>query len=90
MPFSRVSEKCEQMASPKHVMVLGSCPMTGVMDLDSYFTIKRVGEVIPVAYGLGLSAQAGKYRPCDSDEDEKEKLVKLLECSRKSESMKIR
>lgn len=60
---------------------------------DSYFTIKRVDDIIPVRHmDSGLSAQAGEYRPRDSDDDEgdKGKLMRLLECSRKSESMKIR
>ena len=38
----------DQMASPKYVLALGSCPMTGGMYWDSYATIKRVDEIIPV------------------------------------------
>lgn len=44
----RIKRIYEQMPSPKHVMALGSCPMTGGMYWDSYATIKSVDEVIPV------------------------------------------
>lgn len=38
----------DQMPSPKYVMALGSCPMTGGMYWDSYSTIKHIDEYIPV------------------------------------------
>ncbi len=44
----RIKRIYEQMPAPKHVMALGSCPMTGGMYWDSYSTIKKVDEIIPV------------------------------------------
>jgi len=38
----------EQMPSPKIVIALGSCPMTGGMYWDSYNTIKRLKDYLPV------------------------------------------
>jgi len=44
----RIKTIYDQMPSPKYVMALGNCPMTGGMYWDSYATIKRVDEIIPV------------------------------------------
>jgi len=38
----------EQMAEPKVVIALGSCTMTGGMYWDSYNTIKRLEDYLPV------------------------------------------
>ncbi len=38
----------EQMPSPKVVVSLGSCPVRGGMYWDSYNTIKRLSDYIPV------------------------------------------
>ena len=38
----------EQMAEPRVVLALGSCTMTGGMYWDSYNTIKRLSDYIPV------------------------------------------
>ena len=38
----------EQMAEPKFVLALGSCTMTGGMYWDSYNTIKRLDDYLPV------------------------------------------
>jgi len=38
----------EQMSSPKIVIALGSCPITGGMYWDSYNTIKKLGDYLPV------------------------------------------
>lgn len=46
--LSRIKMIYEQMPSPKYVLALGSCPMTGGMYWDSYSTIKRIDEHIPV------------------------------------------
>ena len=45
---SRIKMIYDQMASPKYVLALGSCPMTGGMYWDSYSTVKRIDEYIPV------------------------------------------
>lgn len=45
---TRIKRIYEQMPEPKHVMALGSCPMTGGMYWDSYSTIKKVDEILPV------------------------------------------
>jgi NADH-quinone oxidoreductase subunit B len=45
---SRIKRIYDQMPSPKYVMALGSCPMTGGMYWDSYSTIKRIDKYIPV------------------------------------------
>jgi NADH-quinone oxidoreductase subunit B len=45
---SRIKRIYEQMPSPKYVMALGSCPMTGGMYWDSYSTVKHIDEYIPV------------------------------------------
>jgi len=45
---SRIKRIYDQMASPKYVMALGSCPMTGGMYWDSYSTVKRIDKYIPV------------------------------------------
>jgi len=44
----RVIRTYEQMQKPKYVMVLGSCPINGGMYWDSYNTIKKVDDFIPV------------------------------------------
>ncbi len=44
----RIKRIYEQMPSPKYVLALGSCPMTGGMYWDSYSTIKRIDKYIPV------------------------------------------
>ncbi|MCD6263606.1 NADH-quinone oxidoreductase subunit NuoB [Candidatus Bathyarchaeota archaeon] len=46
--LKRIKKIYEQMPSPKYVMVLGSCPMTGGMYWDSYATIKHIDKYIPV------------------------------------------
>ena len=38
----------EQMPSPKVVVALGSCPVTGGMYWDSYNTIKKLEDYLPV------------------------------------------
>ena len=38
----------EQMPSPKVVVALGSCPVSGGMYWDSYNTIKRLEDYLPV------------------------------------------
>ena len=38
----------EQMAEPRVVLALGSCTVTGGMYWDSYNTIKRLSDYIPV------------------------------------------
>jgi NADH-quinone oxidoreductase subunit B len=44
----RVKMIYDEMPSPKYVMALGSCPMTGGMYWDSYSTVKRIDEYVPV------------------------------------------
>lgn len=44
----RVKRIYDQMPSPKFVLALGSCPMTGGMYWDSYNTVKNIEEVVPV------------------------------------------
>lgn len=44
----RIKRIYDQMPSPKYVMAFGSCPMTGGMYWDSYSTIKRIDDYIPV------------------------------------------
>ena len=44
----RIKRIYDQMPSPKYVMALGSCPMTGGMYWDSYATIKQIDKYIPV------------------------------------------
>ncbi len=44
----RIQRIYDQMPSPKYVMALGSCPMTGGMYWDSYATVKRIDKYIPV------------------------------------------
>lgn len=46
--IKRIKTIYDQMPSPKYVLALGSCPMTGGMYWDSYSTIKRIDEHIPV------------------------------------------
>ncbi|MBN2198337.1 MAG: NADH-quinone oxidoreductase subunit NuoB [Candidatus Aminicenantes bacterium] len=45
---NRIKRIYDQMPSPKYVMALGSCPMTGGMYWDSYSTVKRIDKYIPV------------------------------------------
>jgi NADH-quinone oxidoreductase subunit B len=44
----RIERIYDQMPSPKYVMALGSCPMTGGMYWDSYATVTRIDQHIPV------------------------------------------
>ena len=44
----RIKRIYDQMPSPKYVMALGSCPMTGGMYWDSYATVKQIDKYIPV------------------------------------------
>jgi len=46
--IKRVIRIYNQMPEPKAVMALGSCTMTGGMYWDSYNTIKRLSDYIPV------------------------------------------
>ena len=46
--IKRVIKIYNQMPDPKVVMALGSCPITGGMYWDSYNTIKRLSDYIPV------------------------------------------
>ena len=44
----RIMQIYSQMPQPKWVIALGNCPMTGGTYWDSYNTIKRIDEYIPV------------------------------------------
>jgi len=44
----RIIRIYEQMPQPKYVIALGNCPMTGGTYWDSYNTIKRIDDYIPV------------------------------------------
>jgi NADH-quinone oxidoreductase subunit D len=44
----RIIRIYEQMPNPKFVIALGNCPMTGGTYWDSYNTIKRIDDFIPV------------------------------------------
>lgn len=46
--IKRAKRAYEQMAEPKVVIGLGSCTMTGGMYWDSYNTIKRLEDYLPV------------------------------------------
>jgi NADH-quinone oxidoreductase subunit B len=46
--IKRAQRVYEQMPEPKVVIALGSCTMTGGMYWDSYNTIKRLEDYIPV------------------------------------------
>ena len=46
--LKRILRIYEQMPGPKYVMVLGNCPMDGGTYWDSYHTIKRIDDYIPV------------------------------------------
>jgi len=46
--LKRILRIYEQMPNPKFVMVLGNCPMDGGTYWDSYHTIKRIDDYIPV------------------------------------------
>ena len=46
--LKRAIRAYEQMQSPKYVMGLGSCTINGGMYFDSYNTIKRLDEYLPV------------------------------------------
>jgi NADH-quinone oxidoreductase subunit B len=45
---ARIKRIYDQMPSPKYVIALGSCPMTGGMYWDSYATIHKIDRHIPV------------------------------------------
>ena len=52
--LKRVIRSYEQMQSPKYVLALGSCTINGGMYFDSYNTINRLDQYIPVdAYIAG-------------------------------------
>jgi NADH-quinone oxidoreductase subunit B len=46
--LKRVIRSYEQMPSPKYVLALGSCTINGGMYYDSYNTINRLDQYIPV------------------------------------------
>ena len=46
--IKRAQRIYEQMAEPKVVIALGACTMTGGMYWDSYNTIKRLEDYLPV------------------------------------------
>lgn len=46
--MKRAQRIYEQMADPKAVIALGACTMSGGMYWDSYNTVKRVSDYIPV------------------------------------------
>ncbi|RLI17836.1 NADH-quinone oxidoreductase subunit D [Candidatus Bathyarchaeota archaeon] len=46
--LKRIISIYEQMPNPKFVMVFGNCPMNGGTYWDSYHTIKRIEDYIPV------------------------------------------
>lgn len=46
--YNRAKRIYEQMADPRVVIALGSCTITGGMYWDSYNTIKRLEDYIPV------------------------------------------
>ena len=46
--LKRIVRIYKMMPQPKFVLVLGSCPMTGGVYWDSYNTIKRIDDYIPV------------------------------------------
>jgi NADH-quinone oxidoreductase subunit B len=46
--LKRVIRSYEQMPSPKYVMALGSCTINGGMYFDSYNTINRLDQYMPV------------------------------------------
>ena len=46
--IKRARRVYEQMAEPRVVIALGACTMTGGMYWDSYNTIKRLSDYIPV------------------------------------------
>ena len=46
--LKRVIRTYEQMQSPKYVMGFGSCTINGGMYWDSYNTIKRLDDYLPV------------------------------------------
>ncbi len=46
--IKRAQQIHEQMSAPKFVFALGSCTMTGGMYWDSYNTIKRLEDYLPV------------------------------------------
>ncbi|MHA1398422.1 MAG: NADH-quinone oxidoreductase subunit B, partial [Candidatus Heimdallarchaeaceae archaeon] len=46
--MKRAKEIYEQMPNPKFVLALGSCPISGGMYWDSYNTIKRLEDYLPV------------------------------------------
>ena len=46
--LKRIVRSYEQMQGPKFIIALGSCPANGGMYFDSYNTIKRLDQYIPV------------------------------------------
>ncbi|MHA1202090.1 MAG: NADH-quinone oxidoreductase subunit B [Candidatus Heimdallarchaeaceae archaeon] len=46
--MKRAQQIYEQMPSPKFVFALGCCTMTGGMYWDSYNTVKRIDDYLPV------------------------------------------
>jgi NADH-quinone oxidoreductase subunit B len=44
----RIIRTYEQMSNPKYVLALGSCTINGGMYCDSYNTIKKLEDYIPV------------------------------------------
>jgi len=46
--IKRARQVYEQMAEPRVVIALGSCTMTGGMYWDSYNTVKKLSDYIPV------------------------------------------
>jgi len=46
--IKRARQVYEQMAEPRVVIALGACTMTGGMYWDSYNTVKRLSDYIPV------------------------------------------
>ncbi|MHA1866760.1 MAG: NADH-quinone oxidoreductase subunit NuoB [Candidatus Heimdallarchaeaceae archaeon] len=46
--MKRAQKIYEQMPDPKFVLALGSCPITGGMYWDSYNTVKKLEDYLPV------------------------------------------
>jgi NADH-quinone oxidoreductase subunit B len=46
--MKRARQVYEQMAEPRVVLALGACTMTGGMYWDSYNTVKKLSDYIPV------------------------------------------
>ena len=54
----RVKRIYDQMPSPKFVLALGSCPMTGGMYWDSYNTVKNIEEVVRLSANPNLNLRS--------------------------------